>query len=370
LQDSCIALLFGFYLLVFDIVDNITGSIAEGAHFAGSPFCCRLQNGKPAENRRMETPGREPSAPRQKHRWRELGLHTYIKIFIIGGLICYLFRMEIGGIVETWLVDSSWSHGFLIPLFSLYFVNQKKERILNLQTRPNYVGLLLLVLAIAFYALNRFSPSGYEYFCRICPIATLGAVVLFLGGGRLVRYAWLPIAFLVFAVPLPDRYYKALTIPMRQWAATVASGLLNLVPELEATVNGVVIDVFYKGKALEPGLDVAEACAGMRLLMAFVALGVAMAYLHDRPLWQRIGLLASTVPIAIFCNIVRVTATGFIYILVHPKYAQGVYHDMLGLAMLPLAFGLYGFVAWFMSSLFTHESEVVAEDIVIHRGAR
>jgi exosortase len=198
-------------------------------------------------------------------------------------------------------------------------------------------------------------------------IAVLGAIVFFLGGWRLIRYTWLPIAFLVFAVPLPERFYKELTIPMRQWAATVASGLLNLVPHLQASASGVVIDVFYKGKALEPALDVAEACSGMRLLMAFLALGVAMAYLHYRPLWQRIVLLASTLPIAILCNIVRVTVTGFIYVLIHPKYAQGIYHDMLGLAMLPLAFGLYGLLAWFMSSLFIEESDIIKKDIIIRK---
>jgi len=103
----------------------------------------------------------------------------------------------------------------------------------------------------------------------------------------------------------------------------------------------------------------------MRLLMAFLALGVAMAYLHYRPVWQRIVLLASTIPIAILCNIMRVTVTGFIYVLIHPKYTQGIYHDMLGLAMLPLAFALYGFIAWFMSSLFVDEDGIGPEDIVI-----
>lgn len=153
---------------------------------------------------------------------------------------------------------------------------------------------------------------------------------------------------------------------MRQWAATVASSLLNLVPHLEATANGVVIDVFYKGKSLEPALDVAEACSGMRLLMAFLALGVAMAYLHKRPLWQRLVLVASTVPIAILCNIIRVTITGFIYILINPGYAQGVYHDLLGMAMLPLAFGLYGLLAYFMSNLFIDESDTPVEELIIH----
>ena len=286
---------------------------------------------------------------------------------IVGGLIYYIFRVEIGDIVGQWVSDSSWSHGFLIPLFSLYFVNQKKEQILNVQARPNYLGLLLLVCAIAFYVFNRMTPSGYEYFCRNSIVATTGAVVLLLGGWHLLKYTWLPIVYLVFAVPLPYRYYKELTIPMRQWAAAVAGNLLNMVPELQATVSGVVVDVFYKGKALDPPLDVAEACSGMRLLMAFLALGVAMAYLHYRPTWQRVVLLATTVPIAILCNIIRVTVTGFIYVLIHPRYAQGVYHDMLGLAMLPLAFGMYGFLAWFMSSLFVDESAAVTEDVIVRK---
>jgi len=54
-------------------------------------------------------------------------------------------------------------------------------------------------------------------------------------------------------------------------------------------------------------------------------------------------------------------------VLIHPKYAQGIYHDMLGLAMLPLAFGLYGVLAWFISSLYIDESDMVAEDIVVRK---
>jgi exosortase len=156
-------------------------------------------------------------------------------------------------------------------------------------------------------------------------------------------------------------------MPMRKISASVAAALLNLVGGVEAGATGVIIDVVYQGRRLEPALNVAEACSGMRLLMAFLALGVAMAYLHERPLWQRLVLLASTIPIAILCNIVRVTATGFIYVFLHPKFTQGVYHDMLGLAMLPLAFGLYGFLAWFMSSLFVEEEDISRENVVLRR---
>ena len=103
--------------------------------------------------------------------------------------------------------------------------------------------------------------------------------------------------------------------------------------------------------------------------MAFLALGVAMAYLHYRPAWQRVVLLSTTIPIAIFCNIVRVSVTCFIIILINPRYAQGIYHDLLGLCMLPLAFGLYGFVAWIMANLFVEEkdTEPVKEDVIVRK---
>jgi len=348
-------------------VDNITSPIAEESHFAGALFFSMVQNRHTANYRTVGTQKQGTGTPFHKQQWRELGLHNYIKIVIIGGLFWYLFHREIDSIIYRWITDSSWSHGFLIPIFSLYFINQHKKETLNLQNKPNYLGLLFLICGILFYVFNTVSPSGWAYFRSLSVIASLGAVVLLLGGWPLVRYTWLPVVFLIFAVPLPGRIYRGITIPMRQWAATAAAGLLNLVADMEATARGVVIDVIYKGQQLEPSLDVAEACSGMRLLMAFLALGVAMAYLHYRPLWQRIILLASTIPIAIFCNIVRVTVTGFIYVLIHPKYTQGIYHDILGMAMLPLAFGAYGLLAWFMSSLFIDEGRAPQEDIVVHR---
>ncbi len=325
-------------------------------------------------------PQREPSS---------LGLHTWVKAAVVAVLLGFLFRSEIEQMVRLWIIDPSWSHGFLIPLFSLYFLHQKRREILALeyvrdplserlagrrpaplasgQTRPNYLGLVLLLGALALYVFNLVSPAGYAYLRPVSMIAALGAVVLFLGGWRLLACTWLPIAFLIFAIPLPRRYYVGLTIPMRKVAATVATALLNLSGDIEAHVSGVVIDIVYQGRHLEPALDVEEACSGMRLLMAFVALGVAMAYLHDRPWWQRIVLLVSTVPIAIGCNIVRVTATGFIYVWAGPEYAQGIYHDALGLAMLPLAFGLYGFLAWFMSSLFVEDEQPGRGNVIVRR---
>jgi exosortase len=325
-------------------------------------------------------------------RWGELGPHSFVKILVLGGLLGFLFRSEIERIVHLWVTDPNWSHGFLVPLFSLYFVHQKKQDILGLeyvrdplpellrgrrlppllpgQTRANYLGLVALLFILAFYAFDVVSPAGYAYLRPVSLMAAVGAVVLFLGGWRLVRCTWLPIAFFVFAIPLPRRYYVGLTLPMRHLSAVVATTFLNLIHDLDATTSGAIIEIVYKGRHLEPALNVAEACSGMRLLMAFLALGVAMAYLHDRPGWQRAVLLLSTVPIAILCNIVRVTITGFLHVLVDPKYTQGICHDLLGLAMLPLAFGLYGLLAWFMAGLFVEEDEKARDGVIIRKRSR
>jgi exosortase len=335
-----------------------------------------------------QTYGRSAGAPAPARSWGALGLHAGVKIAILGGLLGFVFRREITQTVHVWLTDPNWSHGFLIPLFSFYFLHQKKAEILGLQyvddplvqwlqgrrpprllpgqARASYWGLLLLLATLVFYAFNVVSPAGYAYLRPMSLLLATAAVVLFLGGRRLLRCTWLPIAFLVFAVPPPARYYKALATPLQRMAAIVATALLNLVHDVDATCSGVVIDIVYKTQHLA-ALNVEEACSGMRLLMAFLALGVAMAYLHERPAWQRAVLLLSTVPIAVLCNVVRVTVTGFIYVFAGPAYTRGIYHDALGLAMLPLAFGLYGLLAWFMSSLFIEEGGVVSENIVIRK---
>jgi exosortase len=298
--------------------------------------------------------------------WSSLGSHVYVKTAIIAGLTYWFFYNQIYSIVHKWINEPSWSHGFLIPLFSLYFINQHKDELLSLKPRTNYLGLACLIFCILFFFANR-NYIHIGYLNSLLIIFTIGSVVLFLGGWKLLKYTWLPIGYLFFAIPLPSYYYSKITIPMRIFAAQIAEALLNIIPELQATSSGVVIDVIYKGKALEPSLDVAEACSGMRLLMAFLALGVAMAYLHKRPVIHRIVLLMSTVPIAIFCNVVRVTVTCFIY-LWNAEYAKGIYHDMLGMLMLPLAFGLYGGLAWFMSNLFvTPVKEEPTEDLIIRK---
>jgi len=138
--------------------------------------------------------------------------------------------------------------------------------------------------------------------------------------------------------------------------------LLNFLPGVSCDSFGILIEGTHHG-GVPLSLNVHETCSGMRLLRVFLALGVAMAYLEYRPVIHRAILLISTVPIAIFCNMLRVLLTGLIYIYLGAEYAQGSLHTVLGLVMLPVAFGLYWVLAWVMKNLYMEEKS--SEDILV-----
>ena len=94
----------------------------------------------------------------------------------------------------------------------------------------------------------------------------------------------------------------------------------------------------------------------MRSLMAFVALGLAMAYFTPRPFWQRIAMAVVVVPVAFVCNILRVLATGSFQMYGHPDLATGTPHTILGFLVFGLGFSFYMGILWCLDHLIVEES--------------
>jgi exosortase len=87
-------------------------------------------------------------------------------------------------------------------------------------------------------------------------------------------------------------------------------------------------------------MNVVEACSGLRMLTVVTALAVAISFITDRPLWERIFIVCSAVPIALAANIVRITVTGVLQVTVGPVLAMHVFHDQAAWVVMPLALGL------------------------------
>jgi exosortase/archaeosortase family protein len=102
-------------------------------------------------------------------------------------------------------------------------------------------------------------------------------------------------------------------------------------------------------------LNVAEACAGMRSLMTFISVAAAVAFLSSRPLWQKIIVVMFAVPIAIFCNVMRVSGQGLLDRYVSHSLSENFAHQFVGLIMLIPAFLLILLVGWVLDQIFVEQ---------------
>ena len=247
--------------------------------------------------------------------------------------------------------DSNWSHIFIVPFISLYLVWQQWPEVRQTPVRTCWWALPFLIFGITTYLIileiGRVTPLA------VFTIFNLGALILFLGGIRLARKLAMPVAYLLFAVP-SDLLFQPLSSVLQGLAARGSNVLLNVLGtlfDIEAERLGNTLQLYHHGLSLQPPLNIAEACRGLRMLMAFAALGTAMAYLmREQPRWVRFTLMASTIPIAVIANILRITGMGLAYPW-HPGVTSGDLHGVLGLLMLVPAVGLFLLLEWLLPRL-------------------
>lgn len=277
--------------------------------------------------------------------WRKVGFQAVV----LGALLAVLYWHVLRVLVQKWMTMPDWSHGFLIPVFSLYYLHMQRHRFPAGLQRTGYLGVLVLLAAFALYVDSTLWHQ-FSYLHSVSLVIAIFGVVYLVCGWPTARWAWFGVAFLFFALPLPGAIYERMTMPLQQIASVVATLLLNVLPGMDAEAENIVITYLYNGR--EGALNVEQACSGIRLMMAFVSLGVAMAFVSERPLWHRMVMILSCIPIAIFCNMVRVTTTGLFVVFGRDDLAKGVPHMLLGLSMLLIAFGLFSSISHVLGHLF------------------
>jgi exosortase len=201
-------------------------------------------------------------------------------------------------------------------------------------------------------------PGQNDFFKDVGMVVALFGVVLLLSGWAVMRVAWFPIVFLFCGLPWPDQVYSWVAGPLQHLAAAVAVRFLT-VCNIPSSVAGTKIMMFVNAGEPPRILNVEEACAGLKSLMTFVTLaaGWAFVFMSSRPLWHRLVQTASAVPIAIFCNVMRVSFTGLIDKRWGPEYSEGFAHRFVGLMLLVPAFFLILFVGWVLDNLFIEEAD-------------
>jgi exosortase len=280
-----------------------------------------------------------PTEPPERAAW--IGLAVCMSLFLL------VFWEVLGQFCYSWTTDENYSHGFLVPLISLYFAYQVARQGPVPVRAGTILGAVLLSAAILLRLVTVALPI--PFLAEIAFLVGLAGLACLLFGRMFLRRYWFAFFFLVFMVPLPVALYAKIASPLQLLASRVAS----------AVMNGTGVPVLREGNKMTlPGgtqLFVAEACSGMRQLTGFLALTTAVAYLSARPIWYRIIVLISALPIALSANIARVVLTGYVMHFVNPEYALGTYHTVEGLLMMGFGLLLLNSECWVLDRFLRRE---------------
>jgi exosortase A len=243
-------------------------------------------------------------------------------------LVLLYFRVA-QGLVSDWLHLPDFSHGFLIPIVSFYFVYERRKELSVLSPSTSWGGFGLIVFGILLLLLGNLAT---EYFTmRFSILLVLGGIILFLLGKESFKTLLFPIVFLIFMIPIPSILMDRITFPMQLFASKVAGSSLYLIG-IPALREGNVILL------ANTSLEVAEACSGIRSLISLLALSVVFAYFSQKTTLKKVLLILSTFPISIIANAARVTGTGILAHHYGDKVAQGFFHGFSGWILFVVAF--------------------------------
>src|SRR5438067_235242 len=249
--------------------------------------------------------------------------------------------------------EANWGHAFFVPLIGIYYLYLNRDALLKARVRTSYLGLAIMIFGLLFFAYGIW-PGQNDFVKDFAMVITLFGLVAFMCGWEVMKIVWFPIAFLVCAIPWPGLVYSWVALPLQQFAAAAAIKVLNLLG-VESYREGTKL-IIVNGLKLRV-LNVAEACAGLKSLMTFISVGAAVGFLSSRATWQKILITVSAIPIAIFCNMMRVTGQGIIDHYWSEKLSEGFAHQFVGMVMLIPAFFLILLVAWVLDNVFIEEAD-------------
>jgi exosortase D (VPLPA-CTERM-specific) len=154
-------------------------------------------------------------------------------------------------------------------------------------------------------------------------IIAIFGIVLALGGYALVRASFIPIVFLLFAIPLPNSVNSALSLQLQIVSSELGAFFIRTMG-IPVYLDGNLIDLgSYK-------LLIAEACSGLRYIFPLLSLTFLAAYLFDGRYWQRALIFLSGLPIAVVMNGFRIGVLGVLVEYWGPQTAEGALHFFEG----------------------------------------
>ncbi|MGC3973456.1 MAG: exosortase W [Nitrospira sp.] len=261
----------------------------------------------------------------------------------LGILLSLLCGPIFGDLLDLWWNRYGFSHGFLVPLLSLYLVWLQWPALRQIRLEPAlWPGLLWLVAATGLLLASE--VAGILTTGSVALILVLSGLVLLLCGVAYLKALAFPLAYLIFMTPVLDGLTEPLVWPFQLLTANMSVYLLQAL--------GIPVILENSVYMLLPTvtIEVARECSGAGLLIAVLAIGLPLAVLTLQAWWSRVALVVSSVVIAIVANWLRLTVMG-VYAQAGGKDLHGPYHILQGLFVDWVAFAFLFVGAWLLSRL-------------------
>lgn len=233
-----------------------------------------------------------------------------------------LFTPTLIDLEKDWLKNPNYSHGFLVPIIAAYMIWQKKGEIYSLPVKPSNWGSLIIIFGMIVYVVGNLGAEMFTM--RFSIIIMLFGISLFLFGKKITQKLAIPLAYLIFMVPIPAIIWNRIAFPLQIFVSKMA----------EIVIQNIGISVLREGNILylaNTALEVVDACSGLRSLISLAALGAAFAYLSSHSNVKKWVLFVSALPIAILANVLRLSSTAVLASYFGGGVAQGFLHELLGM---------------------------------------
>ncbi|MFC1453316.1 exosortase/archaeosortase family protein [Verrucomicrobiota bacterium] len=221
------------------------------------------------------------------------------------------------------------SHGWVIPLVSLYLLWRRRRDLVSAEKQPAAAGLAVVVLALFLHWAG--VRAQLTRLSLLSLIGLLWGIPLYFYGWKVAGLILFPCVYLFFCIPLS--FLNSITVPLRLFAGGMATFLLNGLG-IATVRQGTAI---YSSAAGGFNLDVADACSGLRSMLAMTALTAAYAYLTQDSLVKKWLLFAGAVPLAIAGNVARVVTIAVVAGQFGEEAALRIYHDYSGYIVFAVA---------------------------------
>jgi exosortase len=235
-------------------------------------------------------------------------------------LTAWLYRPLLTRLAQQWWQDPNYTHGFFVPVFSLFLLWDGRAKLAALRIKPSWWGLVMLVFALIMMVLGTIS-SGF-FLSRVSLLLLICGMVVFLAGWQHLAAVSFPLAFLILMIP-SSMLVEQITFPLQILASKTATLLLNVIGVSAVREGNIILLPTAR-------LEVAEACSGIRSLFSLITLTVIYGYLAETKTAVRVLLALIAVPVSILANALRITVTGMVVNYWGLEGAQGTLHLLSG----------------------------------------